>query len=93
MPSLMEGQVYRSVAILFKNEPDLLSEFSRFLPDASCFATCEQPQQQSDSSVLKVLMFLSFSKFCFSVVSYFDFFFFFFFFVFYCALLLKALYT
>lgn len=50
----MEGQVYRSVAVLFKNEPDLLSEFSRFLPDASCFASCEQPQVQQESQTAKV---------------------------------------
>uniref|UniRef100_A0A0N5AGI1 HDAC_interact domain-containing protein n=1 Tax=Syphacia muris TaxID=451379 RepID=A0A0N5AGI1_9BILA len=53
VPPAMEGQVYRSVAVLFKNEPDLLNEFSRFLPDASCFASCEQPQAQPESQTAK----------------------------------------
>ncbi|KHN75090.1 Paired amphipathic helix protein Sin3a [Toxocara canis] len=35
--SLTEGQVYSSVAILFESEPDLLREFSQFLPDACGF--------------------------------------------------------
>ena len=30
----MEREVYRRVALLFKDEPDLLQEFSQFLPDA-----------------------------------------------------------
>lgn len=32
---LTESEVYTSVANLFENEPDLLREFSQFLPDAA----------------------------------------------------------
>ncbi|VDK50503.1 unnamed protein product [Anisakis simplex] len=35
--SLTESQVYNSVAVLFESEPDLLREFSQFLPDACGF--------------------------------------------------------
>uniref|UniRef100_A0A915BD67 Paired amphipathic helix protein Sin3b n=1 Tax=Parascaris univalens TaxID=6257 RepID=A0A915BD67_PARUN len=35
--SLTESQVYSSVAVLFESEPDLLREFSQFLPDACGF--------------------------------------------------------
>ena len=31
---LMESTVYKNVANLFKDQPDLLQEFSQFLPDA-----------------------------------------------------------
>lgn len=35
--TLTESQVYSSVAVLFESEPDLLREFSQFLPDARGF--------------------------------------------------------
>nr|GFC14985.1 paired amphipathic helix protein Sin3-like 2 isoform X1 [Tanacetum cinerariifolium] len=36
------NEVYREVATLFDGQPDLLDEFTRFLPDASAAASAHR---------------------------------------------------
>jgi histone deacetylase complex regulatory component SIN3 len=52
---LSETEVYAKVAKLFKNQEDLLLEFSQFLPDANNSANnpfVQQQQQQNQQSQL-----------------------------------------
>ncbi|ESN92146.1 hypothetical protein HELRODRAFT_116136 [Helobdella robusta] len=49
---LMEGEVYKNVAVLFADQPDLLQEFSQFLPDASGGGTQNPAHTISNSGIL-----------------------------------------